>query len=230
MEDAGDIVERLAVDGVARVRRLENCSQRLRGCQRDRDSNHVGARDHDVDGLLLGEVEDLVEHLLLGRLDLTRVLGGGDGLPDVLAGEGDHSRRRGLDPHQAQHRVRRVLQDPDDGREHTRDDVEWNGKRDGDPLRLLKCDRLGDELTDDDRQVGQDRERDHVGDPARQELEIPRDERLADGAECDAEHRDPDLDGRDEPHRLVHEPERDHRGAATGLGALLEPGASCGDE
>ena len=44
-----------------------------------------------------------------------------------------------------------------------------------------------DELADDDAQVGQDRERDHERDAAWEEVEVPRDERLADHTEGDAE-------------------------------------------
>ena len=39
--------------------------------------------------LLVGEVEDLVEHLLLGLLDLADVLGRPDAVDDVLARVGD---------------------------------------------------------------------------------------------------------------------------------------------
>ena len=70
MEDADDVVERLAVDRVARVRRVEHRLERLLRRQVDRDRDHLGPRHHHVGDLLVGEVEDLVEHLLLAVLDL----------------------------------------------------------------------------------------------------------------------------------------------------------------
>ena len=63
---------------------------------------------------------------------------------------------------------------------------------------------FGTSSPSDDAEVRQHRERDHEGDTAGQEVEVARDERLADRAERDPDDRDPDLDGRDEPDRLVH--------------------------
>jgi len=50
---------------------------------------------------LVGEVEDLVEHLLLRGQDLTGVFGLGHDHPDVLLRVGDDAGRRGLDPEQS---------------------------------------------------------------------------------------------------------------------------------
>ena len=105
VKDADDVVERLAIHGIPCVRRLEDLAQRLGGRQVDRQPDHVRPRHHHVRRLLLGEVEDLVEHLLLGRLYLPDILGGRHGVPDVLTREGDHPDGRRLDPHQTQHGV-----------------------------------------------------------------------------------------------------------------------------
>ena len=70
VQQAEHVVERAPVDGVARVRRDQHGLQRLVRRQVDRDRHDLGPRDHDVRDLLVGEVEDLVEHLLLALLDL----------------------------------------------------------------------------------------------------------------------------------------------------------------
>ena len=75
VQDPEDVVERLPVHRVARVRRVEHEPQRLLRGHLDRQTDDVGPRHHHVGRLLLGEVEDLVEHLLLDRLDLADVLG-----------------------------------------------------------------------------------------------------------------------------------------------------------
>ena len=67
-------------------------------------------RHHHRGDLLRREVEDLVQHLLLGRLELAHVLGGGDAVPDVLARVGDHPGGRGLHPQEPQDDVRRDLE------------------------------------------------------------------------------------------------------------------------
>ena len=103
-------------------------------------------------------------------------------------------------------------------------------QREREHLRLLQRDRLRDELAEHDAQVRQDGERDHEGDAAREEVEVARDERLADRTEGDPDDGDPDLDGRDEPDGLVHQPERGARRPAAALRALLEPVAARRDE
>ena len=98
VQDADDLVERVPVHGVARVRRVDDGRERLL-------RRHVGGDRHDVrpghdhcGDLLRREVEDLVEHLLLRLLQLAHVLGRGDAVPDVLARVGDHPRRVRVSP------------------------------------------------------------------------------------------------------------------------------------
>ena len=70
VQHADDLVERAAVDGIARVRRLEHRLSACSGGKLDGERDDLGPRHHDVADLLVGEVEDLVEHLLLALLDL----------------------------------------------------------------------------------------------------------------------------------------------------------------
>ena len=60
----------LAVDRIARVRRVEHGGERLLRRQLDRDGDDLGPRDHHVGDVLVAEDEDLVDHLLLLVLDL----------------------------------------------------------------------------------------------------------------------------------------------------------------
>ena len=181
--------------------------------------------------LLRREVEDLVEHLLLGLVQLAHVLGRGDAVADVLARVGDHPGRSGLHPKHAQHDVGRLLQHPHERMREPGEPVERNRERDREPLRLLQRDRLRDELAEDDGEVGQDRERDQERDRVRERrIHQAREERLADGTEQDGRDRDPDLNGRDEAHRVVHQPERRTRAAAAAQRPLLEPAPPRGDE
>ncbi len=70
VEHADDVVERLAVDGEARVRRVEHRRERLLGRHLDRDGDDVGLRDHHVGDVLVPEVEDAFDQLALAVLDL----------------------------------------------------------------------------------------------------------------------------------------------------------------
>ncbi len=231
VEDAHDVVERLAIHGVPGVRRVDDCAQRFLGRHVHGDRNHVGTRHHHRRDLLRGEVEDLVEHLLLGLLELADVLGGGDAVPDVLSGVRDHPGRRGLDPQDAQDAVGRLLQQPDERMRDACEPVERYGEGDRQHLGLLEGDCLRNELTQHDGEIRQDRERDQEGDGGgKWRLEEPGEQRLADGTEKDRRHGDPDLNRRDEPNRVVHEAKRRPGAAAAALRPLLEPAAPPGDE
>ena len=191
----------------------------------------VGPRHHDLGDLLRGEVEDLVEHLLLGLLELTDVLRRGDRVTDVLTRVREHPRGCGLDAQQTEHGVRRHLQQPHDRMRQTAEEVERDGEHDGERLRLLQRHRLGHELAEHDREVREDREGDQEAHARRQRrLHQIRDQRLADRTDEDREDRDAELRARDEPNRLVHEPQGGSGATATAEGALLEPRPSRGDE
>ena len=70
VQDAHDAVEGLAVDGIPRVGRVHHGFEALFRRQVDRERDDLRPRDHHVLRLLVGEVEHLVEHLLLLLLDL----------------------------------------------------------------------------------------------------------------------------------------------------------------
>jgi hypothetical protein len=137
VQDADDVVERVPVHGIAREGRVHDGSQRLlRGHLRG-DRDDIGPRDHHGRDLLRREVEDLVEHLLLRLLELADVLGGRDGMPDVLTGVRDHSGRRGCHAERAQCEVRRYLQQPGDRVNDAAQHVERDGEHRGYALGAL---------------------------------------------------------------------------------------------
>ena len=73
VQDADDVVERLAVDRVAGERRVDDGREAFLGREFDREGDDLGPRHHHVRDLLVREVEDLVEHLLLLALELARL-------------------------------------------------------------------------------------------------------------------------------------------------------------
>jgi hypothetical protein len=70
VQDADDVVERLAVHGISGERRVHHRLEALLRRQIDGERDDFGPRHHHVLRLLVGEVEHLVEHLLLLLLDL----------------------------------------------------------------------------------------------------------------------------------------------------------------
>ena len=104
VEDPEDLVERSSIHGITRERRVDDRAQRLLGRHVGGDPDDVRARHHHGGDLLRREVEDLVEHLLLGLLELTDVLGRGDRVTNVLARVRDHPGGRRVD-----------AQEPEDG-------------------------------------------------------------------------------------------------------------------
>ena len=148
---ADDLVERVAVDRVARVGRVDD---RARAPPRAASSTEIattsGRGTITAEDLLRGEVEDLVEHLLLGLLELADVLRRRDRVPDVLARVRDHPGRRRLDPEQAQHEVRGTCRSQTSGCATRARNVERDGEAIGEPLRLLQRDRLRHELAEHD--------------------------------------------------------------------------------
>ena len=163
MEDADDVVERAAVDRVARVRGVDHGGERLLRRKLDGERHDLGPRDHHVVRLLVREVEDLVEHLLLRLLDL---LGLRHDQADVLLRVHRHPGGRRLDAEEPRDAVRRLLQDPDERIGDPSQPVERHGEPDGQALGPLERDRLRHELAEHHAQVGQDQEREQEGDAA----------------------------------------------------------------
>ena len=162
VQDADDVVERAAVDRVARVRRLDHRGQRFLRRQVDRERDHLGPRHHHGRDLLVGEVEDLVEHLLLLLLDLPLLgrareqhlqLGLGVDL-HLAAGRLEPERRAGstsLERCSTQISGLKTTKKPRTG-------VETASAT---PLRVAEGDALRHELADHDVQEGDDQEREH---------------------------------------------------------------------
>ena len=117
-DHARDVVDRPAQDGEAAVRRLERARDGLPDGQRRLERDHLRPRDHDVRGLLAGEVEDAVEHLLLGLLDQAGVLGLGDDPAQLVDGVDGRSDGRRGHAERPQQQARRALEQPDERREH----------------------------------------------------------------------------------------------------------------
>ena len=160
VQHADDVVERLAVDGVARVRRLEHRLERLLGRQRDRDRDHLRPRHHHVGDLLVGEVEDLVEHLLLLVLDLALLGRAREQHPQLGLRVRLVLRAGRLEPERAQDQRRSSrCSSQISGRKTTKNQL--HGGRDGErrSLRIAERDPLRHELADHDVEVRDDQER-----------------------------------------------------------------------
>ena len=185
VEDADDVVERLAVDRVARVRRVDHRREALLRREVDRERDDLGPRDHHVGDLLVREVEDLVEHLLLLRLELARLgraveehlqLGLRVRRAAVLAGR--------LEAEGAQSPVGRFLEDPDQRLEDDEEPARRAWTRPGRGLRVPEGDALRDQLADDDVEVRDEQEREAEGDDRCEDrVEDAREDRLADGTD-----------------------------------------------
>ena len=160
VEDPEDLVERSSIHGVTRERRVDDRPEGLLGRHFDGDRHHVGSRHHHGGDLLRGEVEDLVEHLLLRLLELTDVLGRGDRVTNVLTRVREHPGGCRVDPKHTEYRVRRHLQQPHDRVRDAAEEVEWDGEHDGERLRLLQGRCLRHELAEHHREVRQDGEGD----------------------------------------------------------------------
>src|SRR3990172_2072390 len=113
----------------------------------------------------------------------------------------------------------------------TLQDVDGHRDDHRDALGVLERDGLGDELGDDKKEVGQDRERDQEGERLGDVgLEEIGDQGLADGAEEDGQDRDPDLNRGDEADRLFHQPQRNRRASLPLPRELRQPRPPCGHE
>ena len=231
VEHPDDVVERLAIDGVPRVRRVEDDSERLLGRQVNRDHGDVGFRDHHVGDVLIAEDEDLVDHLPLVLLDLPLLRRAGDEHAKLGLRVHLSLRARRLEAEAVQDRVGRPPQDPDDGAED--DEERANGRRDPERRRLGMAKRgsLGHELADDDVEEAQDRVGDDDGeDGGHPVLELAGQRRLAEGADAQRGQRDAELHRRDEAARIPRDSEDVARAAVALVLELDDPGAARRDE
>jgi hypothetical protein len=114
VQDPEDLIERRAVGGVPRVRRVDDGCEALLRRQVDGDGHDLRPWDHHVVHLLVRELEGAVEHFVLDALDDAALAGFGDDQAHVLTGTGEHARGRRLDTEQPRHRRGRDLQQPDE--------------------------------------------------------------------------------------------------------------------
>ena len=158
---------RLAVHRVARVRRVEHRLEAFLRREVDRERDHLGPRPHHVGCLLVGEVEDLVEHLLLFLLELAfdgRALE--QHLQLGLGVDGTFC-ARWLQSERAQGEVARALQEPDQRLEQEEEGANRRGDEQRGLLGVAERDSLRDELTRHDVEVRQDEQREHDRDHRR---------------------------------------------------------------
>ena len=225
VEDADDLVERAAVDGIARVRRVDHRGEHLLGRQVDRERDHLGPRHHHVRGLLVGEVEDLVEHLLLLRLDLAAPGRVAEQHPQLGLGV-DAALRVRLEPERAEDELRRALQHPDHRLHQHEEAAHGVRHRERRPLRIVERDALRHELADHDVEERDDEEREDHGDHRRDErVEDLHERMLAERSDRQARERDAELHRRDEARRVGRDPQHGARTAVALLLELGEPGA-----
>jgi hypothetical protein len=83
----------------------------------------------------------------------------------------DEPGRRRVDTEEPGHEPRGAVEHPDERIGHVPEPEQRAGEHDRRPFPPLERDRLGNELAEDDAQVGQDQEGDHERDAARQEVE-----------------------------------------------------------
>ncbi len=191
----------------------------------------VGPGDHDVRDLLLGEIEDLVEHLALVRLDLPVL---GRDLQQHLQLRLGVSRALGerrIDADRTLRELARPLEQPDERLEDEEEQPHGRGHAERDALGVAESESLGHELTDHDVQERDDQEREQHGEDRRQPLveqigEHPLAERT-DGqrGQCHAE-----LHGGDEVRRIARDLDDGARRAAALVGELLHAGSPHGHE
>ncbi len=225
MEDAEDLVERVAVGRIAGVRRVDDGGEALLGGSSTEMATTSGRGTMTSCTSLSANLKAPVEHVGLDALDLPALAGLGHDQPYVLARAREHPRRRGLDAEQARHPRRGDLQQP-----HERLGRPAPGARSGTraPWRAAppsaRAMRLRHELAERDAQVREDQERDRVGERRRE----PRVEVVGRGA---ARPMAPmaiektviaDLRRCDEADRRVHQRQRALRAPTTGVGAFLQ--------
>ena len=215
MQHADDVLRLVAVHGVARVRRVEHRLQALLRRKLDRERDHLGPRPHHVVRLLVGEVEDLVEHLLLLLLELAldgraleQHLQLGLGVDGALAA-------RRLHPEQAEGRVARFLQEPDQRPEEPDEAAHGGSHPQRELLGALQRQPLRHELAGDDVEEREDEQRqDHRDHRRRDRVEDLQERVLAQSTDCQRGDGDAELHRGDERRRLV----RDLRARASRAG------------
>jgi hypothetical protein len=224
VQDADDVVERLAEDGVARVGRVEDDGERLLGRHVDRDRGHVRFRHHHVGDVLVAEDEDLVDHLALVLLDLPLLRRARDEHPqlglrvNLALGAGR------LEPEGVENRVTRGLQRPDERAENGQEPAHGDRDPKSRPLRVPERSALRHELAEHDVEEAENRVRDEDGENRRHPLvELLRQRRLAQRADAQGRERHAELHRRDETAGVARDPQHVARAAVPLVLQLDDP-------
>ena len=231
MEDADDVLRRLSIDGVARVRRVEDRLETLLRRQVDRQRHDLGPGHHHVRRLLVREVEDLVEHLLLLLLELAldrRALE--QHLQLCLRVDGALRAGR-LHPERPKCDVARALQEPDQRLEEDEERPHRRREPQRDPLRVAERHPLRHELAGDDVEEREQEQRQRDGDRRRhQGVERLGQDVLSERSDRQRGDGDAELHRGDEPRRLGGDAQYEPRAAVALLLELVHAGAANGDE
>ena len=150
MDEADDIVRRITRHRVARMRAISDHLDRLEDRQVGIEELDLGPRHHDLAQLTVARSEHVVDELAL--LD-AQVFVRGNEIAQLLAAD-LLLRGRRIDSEQANGRIGRPGERDDEWTEHLRHDVDRRGDEQGNLLDPLEGDPLRDELTEDEREIG----------------------------------------------------------------------------
>ena len=163
VEEAGDVVEGVAVNRVPRVRAGDDLHQHLRDAAAGFEGVHVAAVAHQLGQRVLAGLEHLGHQLPLAEAE---PLVGGHDFEDLVRRHGGGAQRR-VEAHRAQQQRRGGVDDPDHRRHQFREQVQRRGDDDGDAFGLLHRNPLGHQFTEDEAQVrdehGHQNQRERVG-------------------------------------------------------------------
>ena len=204
---------------------------RRAGRQGGVEPGDVGRRDHDVARLAVGEVEDVVEELLLRERDHAVLSAWSTSARSSSALRIVSPATTLSIPNGRRSSCADRCSSHTSGREHPPDHLDRARDQHRERLGAVERERLRHQLAEHDAEVRDDRERQDEADPRRQGVaEELADERLRHRAGDDPERRDPDLNRRDDAHRVVHQAQggrhapslpRGERGAPRGHDGVL---------
>ena len=209
MQHADDVVEVIPKDRVARVpaRLREGDRVARRDLHRDRD--HLRPRRHHALDREVGEADHALQHELLLRVQLARLVARLHDEPQLVGAVVRRRLHRAVDPEQRGHRPAALVEQPDRRPEDRAKDPQRPHHQQRHPIGVLQRDALRRELSGHDVQHGDEDERHDDRyrvrpDRAERRVEQPGQRRLADPAERQARERDPELAGRDVTIEVPH--------------------------
>ena len=166
----------------------------------------LGAGNHHLAGVAVGELEHVVEQLPLG-LGEFRLLLGGEETPDLLLAVREFAVPERFDAEQAQEGVRHLVQDPDAGVGHLVEEPQRRRHPQAGRFGPADGERLGRQFAEHDVEHADDREGDHqadrvgglgrqAGHQVEERLQQSVDRWFADDAKADAGEGDAELSRR----------------------------------